>query len=128
MNTMVCIVPIHGCDTNLQSVNVVSSIAHLICNRILFGNSTHHAVQAEKEELSSTLDALKSDLTKNDSLFKRTLEAERSKVKQEMQTRSARIRSLGECLIVFNSVCCIGACWLHLVLYVHIVPTISHMM
>lgn len=43
------------------------------------------------------METFKSDITRNDGLFKRTLEAERAKVKQEMQTRSARIRSLGEC-------------------------------
>jgi hypothetical protein len=55
-------------------------------------------VQGEKEELGGTVEALRAEIAKNDNLFKRTLEADRAKMKQELQARTSRIRSLGGCL------------------------------
>jgi len=62
---------------------------------------TTTSFQADKEELSSTIDALKSDLSKNDGVFKRTLESDRSKMKQELLNRTQRIRALGELCVLF---------------------------
>lgn len=53
-------------------------------------------LQGEKEELTGTVESLKAEIAKNDNLFKRTLEADRNKMKQELQTRTSRIRSLGK--------------------------------
>jgi predicted nuclease with TOPRIM domain len=55
--------------------------------------------QGEKEELGGTVEALRAEIAKNDNLFKRTLEADRAKMKQELQARTSRIRSLGECTV-----------------------------
>jgi hypothetical protein len=48
---------------------------------------------------------LKAELAKNDNLFKRTLEADRSKMKQELQNRTSRMRSLGESCAVATHIC-----------------------
>jgi hypothetical protein len=48
----------------------------------------------DKEDLLLQVDALKGDLAKNDANFKKTLENDRQKLKQELMTRSARIRML----------------------------------
>lgn len=48
----------------------------------------------ERTALTQTATELADKLAKNDSLFRRTLEADRAKVKAEMQTRSSRIQSL----------------------------------
>jgi hypothetical protein len=45
------------------------------------------------------VESLRAEVSKNDNLFKRTLEAERAKMKQELQNRTARIRSLGKCAL-----------------------------
>jgi hypothetical protein len=58
-----------------------------------------NSVQGEKEELGGTVEALRAEIAKNDNLFKRTLEADRAKMKQELQARTSRIRSLGECAV-----------------------------
>jgi hypothetical protein len=52
--------------------------------------------QHEREDLAGAVENLKAELAKNDNLFKRTLEADRSKMKQELQNRTSRMRSLGE--------------------------------
>jgi chromosome segregation ATPase len=52
--------------------------------------------QAEKEELSTTVEGLKADMAKNENMFKKTLESDRAKLKGELQTRSNKVRSLGK--------------------------------
>lgn len=47
-----------------------------------------------KEALQKTLEDLKNDMQRADHTFKRTLEADRNKMKQELQTRSNRIKQL----------------------------------
>lgn len=57
---------------------------------------TVYTIQTEKEEFITTIETLKADISKNDALFKRTLETERTKMKQELQNRTNRVRSLGK--------------------------------
>jgi chromosome segregation ATPase len=52
--------------------------------------------QAEKEDLSTTVEGLKADMAKNENMFKKTLESDRAKLKGELQTRSNKVRSLGK--------------------------------
>ena len=69
---------------------------------------THN--QGDKEDLTAAIESLKADIGKNDGVFKRTLEQDRNKMKQELLARTQRIRALGTFFVVVFMECRLMLC------------------